>query len=59
MARSALRRQQRDLLQEIRDIQSRLDKDSADTAAAESLKEKKAELADVIVSRETLYFVGF
>jgi hypothetical protein len=59
MARSALRRQQRDLLQEIRDIQSRLDKDSADTAAAESLKEKKAELAEVIVSRETLYYVGF
>jgi hypothetical protein len=46
-------------LQEIRDIQSRLDKDSADTAAAESLKEKKAELAEVIVSRETLYYVGF
>lgn len=62
LARSALYNQQSELLREIRGLLDTLDRNgkagqTADAHVTEALADRKAKLAEVMIARETLYYV--
>jgi hypothetical protein len=62
LARSALYTQQNELLREIRGLLETIDRNgksgqAADTYLTESLADRKVKLAEVMVARETLYYL--